>query len=93
MPFSISGFVLEPPRISQSNAPFTSSPNNFVNQNDPTDVAAYAAAYPTIEADGVRDDYLVMVTSEVAPSLAPGLGGFPVGGPAGLLGKCWFRMN
>jgi len=37
MGFSISGFVLEPPRVGQSNAPFTPSPNNFVNQSAITD--------------------------------------------------------
>ena len=37
MGFSISGYVLEPPRIGQSNNPFTASPNNFINQSILTD--------------------------------------------------------
>ncbi len=33
MGFSIRGYVLEPPRMGQSNSPFTAGPNNFVRQN------------------------------------------------------------
>lgn len=32
MGFSIKGYVLEPPRMGQSNSPFTAGPNNFVPQ-------------------------------------------------------------
>lgn len=89
MGFSITGYVLEPPRVGQGNSPFTSTPSNFVNQANPSDVAAYAAAYPSSEANP-RDDYMVLVTSEVAPSLAPGLGGPPGAEPAGLLVNAGF---
>ena len=58
MGFSITGYVLEPPRVGQSNSPFTSTPNNFISNS-----VAFNAAYPSSEANP-RDDYLVIVTSE-----------------------------
>jgi hypothetical protein len=58
MGFSITGYVLEPPRVGQSNSPFTSTPNNFISNS-----GAFNAAYPSSEANP-RDDYLVIVTSE-----------------------------
>lgn len=69
MSFVISGYVLEPPRVGQSNSPFTSTPNVFVNQASSSDVAAFAAAYPSSETNP-RTDYLVLVTTEnVIPPL------------------------
>ena len=69
MSFVITGYVLEPPRVGQSNSPFTSTPNVFVNQANSSDVAAYAAAYPSSETNP-RTDYLVIATTEtVIPPL------------------------
>lgn len=84
MGFSITGYVLEPPRVGQSNSPYTATPNNYISNQ-----AEYDAAYPSSETNP-RDDYLVLVTSEVAPTLTPGLGGPPVAGPAGLLVNAGF---
>lgn len=88
MGFSITGYVLEPPRVGQSNSPFTATPNNIISNQ-----AAYNTAYPTDESNP-RDDYLVLVTSEVAPSppLSPPfpVGGLPAAGPAGLLVNAGF---
>lgn len=58
MGFSIKGYVLEPPRVGQSNSPFTSSPNNFISNP-----GAFSAAYPNTETNP-RTDYLVLVTNE-----------------------------
>jgi hypothetical protein len=70
--------------VGSSNSPFTATPNNFIS-----DPAAYNIAYPSDESTP-RDDYLVLVTSEVAPSLSPGFGGLPASGPAGLLVNAGF---
>src|SRR5574338_505395 len=58
MGFSIKGYVLEPPRVGQSNSPFTSSPNNYIS-----DPGAFNTAYPNTETNA-RTDYLVMITDE-----------------------------
>jgi len=58
MGFSIRGYVLEPPRVGQSNSPFTSSPANFIS-----DPVAFGIAYPNTEANP-RADYLTLVTNE-----------------------------
>ena len=58
MAFSISGYVLDKPRVGASNSPFTASPDNFIsNQVD------WDAAYPDSEINP-NDDYLAMVTTE-----------------------------
>jgi hypothetical protein len=58
MGFSISGYVLEPPRVGGSNSPFTSTPNDFVS-----DPGTYNAYYTSAE-DVPRDDYLVVVMTQ-----------------------------
>ena len=65
MGFKISGYVLEPPRIGQSNSPFTNSPNTIIS-----DQPAFDVAYPADESEP-RDDYLVVVTQEGWPASAP----------------------
>lgn len=65
MGFSITGYVLEPPRVGQANSPFTITPNDFIS-----DSVAFNAAYPSSEANP-RNDYLVTVITEGGP---PGSG-------------------
>lgn len=60
MGLTTKGYVLEPPRISTSNNPFTSSPNVAVGTSA-ADQAAYAAAYPTGSEPNPRVEYLVLV--------------------------------
>ena len=68
MGFSISGYVLEAPRVGQANSPFTQTPNDFISNQ-----AAYDAAYPTAETNS-RTEYLIFVFDEGAgtPSEAAG---------------------
>lgn len=58
MGFSITGYVLEPPRVGASNSPFTMTPSDFVSNS-----TAYNAAYPTSETNP-RTDYMVFVMGE-----------------------------
>ena len=60
MGLTTKGYVLEPPRISTSNNPFTSSPNVAVGTSG-ADQAAYAAAFPTGSEPNPRVEYLVLV--------------------------------
>jgi hypothetical protein len=56
--FSLTGYVVEPPRVGTSNSPFTLTPYVFIS-----DGVAYATAYPTSEANP-RTDYLVLVQAD-----------------------------
>lgn len=55
---SLTGYVLEPPRVGQSNSAFTSTPNVFIS-----DQAAFDTAYPTAET-APRTDYHVFVLTD-----------------------------
>lgn len=54
----ISGYVIEPIRVGQSNGPYTQTPDIYVSNS-----TAFNAAYPSSET-APRTDYLVLVTSE-----------------------------
>lgn len=58
MSLSITGYVLEPPRVGASNSPFTLTPNNLI-----TDQGAFDSAYPSDESEP-RTEYLVQVLEE-----------------------------
>lgn len=60
MSFEISGYVLEPIRVGQSNSAFTPTPDNLIS-----DQGSFDTAYPASE-DNPRNDYLVFVVSEGA---------------------------
>jgi len=64
MGFSITGFVLEAPRVSQSNSLFTQTPDDYIS-----DQAAYNAAYPSSETNP-RTEYLIFVFDEGAGTLS-----------------------
>jgi hypothetical protein len=55
MPFSITGYVLEAPRVGSSNNPFTMTPADVVSNS-----GAFSSAYPIAETSP-RTDYMVMV--------------------------------
>lgn len=57
MGFSLSGYVLEKPRVGTANSPFTATPDNYVSNS-----GAFNAAYPSSEGTP-RSDYLVFVDS------------------------------
>jgi len=70
MPLSITGYVLEPPRVGSSNSPFTQTPSNFLS-----DSSAFNTAYPSNESVP-RTEYLVQVLNDFeAPGTGPGLNG------------------
>ena len=58
MAFSLSGYLLEPPRVGSSNNPFTASPNNLVY-----DQAAWNLAYPSSET-APNDHYCILALTE-----------------------------
>jgi len=58
MAFSISGYILEKPRVGTANNTYTATPDNRI-----TDWTAWNAAYPATEINP-NDDYLVLVTTE-----------------------------
>lgn len=58
MPFSVTGYVLEPVRVGQANSPFTFTPNNFVSNQ-----VAFDAAYPSDES-APSTQYLVQVMQD-----------------------------
>jgi hypothetical protein len=58
MAFSVTGYVLEKPRVGTSNSPFTSSPDNVVS-----DPSAFDAAFPSSE-ENPRTEYLTLVLSD-----------------------------
>ena len=58
MAYEISGYVLEPVRVGQSNGTFTQTPDVYVANE-----VAFNAAYPSSET-APRVDYCVLVTSE-----------------------------
>ena len=55
MGLSIKGYVLEPPRLSTSNSPYTSGPNNIIS-----DQAAFDAAFPPGSEPNPRADYFIL---------------------------------
>lgn len=55
---SITGYVLEPPRVGGSNSPFTSTPNVYIY-----DQTAFDAAYPSNESEP-RTEYCVFTKDE-----------------------------
>jgi hypothetical protein len=66
MGLSVTGFLLEGPRVGQSNSPFTLTPNNYVS-----DQVAFDTAYPADESTP-RTEYLVLVRDDfVAPGTGP----------------------
>jgi hypothetical protein len=67
MGLTIQGYVLEPPRISTSNNPFTASPNVAVGTSA-ADQAAYAAAYPSGSEPNSRVEYLVLALPDGSAS-------------------------
>lgn len=67
MGLSITGYVLEPPRVGSANSPFTMTPNNYV-----ADQGAFNAAYPSDES-APRTEYCVFVLNDfVPPGTGPG---------------------
>ena len=60
MALNTKGYVLEPPRISTSNSPYTSSPNVAVGTSA-VDQAAYAAAFPMGSEPHPRVEYFTLV--------------------------------
>src|SRR5215831_4408596 len=58
MAFSITGYVLEKPRVGTSNSAFTVTPDNLIS-----DAFAYGTAYPSSETNP-RTDYLVFVVDQ-----------------------------
>ncbi len=61
MPFTISGYVLEPVRVGQANSPFTLTPDDYISNQ-----GSFDAAYPPSEANP-RTDYLILPTKEGDP--------------------------
>lgn len=59
MSLSITGYILDPPRVGSSTSPFTLTPDNLVS-----DQVVFDAAYPSDET-GPRSEYLVQVLEEV----------------------------
>jgi len=55
---SVTGYVLEPPRVGQGNSPFTATPNIVIS-----DQSAFDAAYPSDES-APRTEYLVFVLTD-----------------------------
>jgi hypothetical protein len=55
---SVTGYVLEPPRVGRGNSPFTATPNIVIS-----DQAAFDAAYPSDES-APRTEYLVFVLTD-----------------------------
>lgn len=67
MGLSVTGYVLEPPRVGDSNSPFTYTPNVYVSSQ-----GAFDAAYPSNES-APRTEYHVFVLQDyVAPGTGPG---------------------
>jgi hypothetical protein len=67
MSLTISGYVLEPPRVGQANSPFTYTPNIYI-----LDQAAFDAAYP-VDESAPRTEYHVFVLSDdLQPPTGPG---------------------
>jgi hypothetical protein len=58
MSFEISGYVLEPIRVGQSNSPYTQTPDNLI-----TDQGEFDDFYPSDESQP-RTEYMVFVTNE-----------------------------
>ena len=58
MGLSITGYVLDPPRVGTANSPFTLTPNNLIS-----DQVSFDAAYPSNES-APRTEYLVQVLEE-----------------------------
>ncbi len=66
MGLSITGYVLEPPRVGSANSPFTMTPNNYVS-----DQGAFDTAYPSDESVP-RTEYCVFVLNDfVTPGTGP----------------------
>lgn len=70
MGLSITGYVLEPPRVGSANSPFTMTPNNYLS-----DPSAFNIAYPSDESVP-RTEYHVFVLDDFVPP-ATGPGGNP----------------
>ena len=58
MGLSVTGYVVEAPRVGQGNSPFTATPNSVIS-----DQAAFNAAYPSNES-APRTEYLVFVLTD-----------------------------
>lgn len=65
MGLSITGYVLEPPRVGSANSPFTMTPNNYLSNP-----SAFNTAYPSDESVP-RTEYHVFVLDDFVP---PGTG-------------------
>ena len=65
MPLSITGYVLDPPRVGSANSPFTATPNNYLSNP-----GAFNAAFPSNESVP-RTEYHVFVLNDFEP---PGTG-------------------
>jgi len=66
MGLSITGYVLEPPRVGSANSPFTMTPNNYVS-----DQGVFNTAYPSDESVP-RTEYCVFVLNDfVTPGTGP----------------------
>jgi hypothetical protein len=59
VPLSITGYVLEPPRVGQANSPFTQTPNDLIS-----DQGSFDVAYPPSIESNPRTDYLVFVAQD-----------------------------
>lgn len=69
MGLSVKGYILDPPRVGGSNAPFTMTPNVYI-----FDQAAFDAAYPSDES-APRTEYCVFVLVDPKSSGGTGPGG------------------
>jgi len=56
MGFSLSGYVVEKPRVGAANSSFTASPDNFIS-----DYSAYSSIYGSDESTPGRTEYLTLV--------------------------------
>ena len=81
MSFTISAYLLEPPRVGQSNSPYTQTPDNYISNQ-----TTFDTAYPSDES-APRTDYLVFVWDEGTSQLAP------LPSTAGLLANAKFSYS
>jgi len=66
MSLSIKGYVLEPPRVGQSNSPFTYTPNIYIS-----DQGSFDAAYPSDESVPRTEYHVFVLNDDVQPRTGP----------------------
>lgn len=70
MPLSITGYVLDPPRVGGSNSPYTMTPNVYVyNQS------AFDTAYPSDESAPRTEYYVFVLVDPISATSGTGPGG------------------